>query len=83
MKPIGCPAGPVDIDKAPTERSVSLAVYEFNVAGQKAYAKAGFKECGRLREHIWFAGRWWDEIHMDCLAHEFESPVLATAVTPD
>ena len=23
-----------------------------------------------------FAGRWWDTISMDCLAHEFESPVL-------
>ncbi len=63
--------------------SLSLTVYEFNVAGQKAYARAGFKECGRLREASWFAGRWWDKIQMDCLAHEFESPVLATAVTPD
>jgi RimJ/RimL family protein N-acetyltransferase len=63
--------------------SVSLWVYEFNVAGQKAYARAGFRECGRLRERRWFAGRWWDQIQMDCLSTEFESPVLAKSVLPD
>ncbi len=62
--------------------SVHLTVYEFNVAGMKAYVKAGFRECGRLREATWFAGRWWDKIMMDCLAHEFESPVLASVVKP-
>ncbi len=63
--------------------SVSLTVAEFNIAGQRAYARAGFKECGRLRERIRFAERWWDQILMDCLAGEFESPVLASAVGPD
>ncbi len=63
--------------------SVHLTVYEFNVAGMKAYARAGFRECGRRREASWFADRWWDMIQMDCLAHEFESPVLARTVTPD
>ncbi len=37
--------------------SVSLTVAEFNVAGQRAYRKAGFRECGRLRERLWLAGR--------------------------
>jgi RimJ/RimL family protein N-acetyltransferase len=63
--------------------SISLTVAGFNLAGQKAYAKAGFRECGRTRERIWFAGQWWDQILMDCLAHEFESPVLANAIAPD
>lgn len=63
--------------------SVNLGVAEFNKAGQKAHAKAGFKECGRLRERILFAGRRWDQILMDCLASEFKGSVLAATVKPD
>lgn len=63
--------------------SVSLSVAEFNLAGRRAYEKAGFRECGRLRERRWLAGKLWDEIHMDCLATEFESPVLAAIFSPD
>jgi len=63
--------------------SINLTVAGFNIAGQKAYARAGFRECGRLRERIWFADRRWDQILMDCLAHEFESPVLARTIAPD
>jgi RimJ/RimL family protein N-acetyltransferase len=62
--------------------SVNLTVAGFNHAGQAAYRKAGFRECGRLREHIRFAGKWWDQIQMDCLAHEFDSPVLARIIDP-
>lgn len=63
--------------------SVNLKVAGFNLAGQRAYARAGFKECGRLRERLRFAGQWWDQVNMDCLAHEFESPILANSVLPD
>lgn len=63
--------------------SVSLTVAEFNLAGQRAYRKAGFRECGRLRERLWLAGRMWDQVQMDCLATEFESPVLAELFAPD
>jgi len=63
--------------------SVSLSVAEFNLAGRSAYRNAGFRECGRLRERLWLAGKMWDEIHMDCLASEFMSPVLAEVFAPD
>ncbi len=63
--------------------SVSLTVAEFNLAGQRAYRKAGFRECGRLRERLWLAGRMWDQIQMDCLATEFTSPVLEKLFAPD
>lgn len=63
--------------------SVMLTVAEFNQAGRRAYAKAGFREFGRRRECRWLAGRLWDEIYMDCLATEFASPVLAEILTPD
>ncbi|MGI8690769.1 MAG: GNAT family N-acetyltransferase [Thermomicrobiales bacterium] len=64
-------------------RNVALTVGEWNVAGQRAYAKAGFREYGRRRQCWMMGGRWWDEIAMDCLAMEFESPVLAQVFIPD
>jgi diamine N-acetyltransferase len=62
---------------------VHLGVAEFNRMGQRAYRKAGFKEAGRYREAFWAFGKRWDWIIMDCLASEFQSPVLATQFGPD
>ncbi len=56
--------------------SVMLVVFEWNEAGIRAYEKAGFHEFGRRRQCRWMGGRFWDEVQMDCLATEFESPVL-------
>ena len=58
-------------------RNVGLTVAEWNVAGQRAYVKAGFKEYGRRRSCRWMGGRWWDDVQMYALAAEFVSPVLA------
>jgi RimJ/RimL family protein N-acetyltransferase len=63
--------------------NVLLSVYEFNAAGRRAYEKAGFKEIGRRRQCRWLAGRLWDEVYMDCLATEFESPILTRLFDPD
>jgi RimJ/RimL family protein N-acetyltransferase len=63
--------------------SVNLTVAGFNLAGQRAYAKAGFKECGRLRETAWFAGKYWDTVLMDCLESEFSGSVLKDIFTAD
>ncbi len=62
--------------------SVGLGVAAFNLAGIRAYHKAGFRECGRWRERWWFAGSLWNHVLMDCLATEFESPVLADIFKP-
>lgn len=64
-------------------RNVGLTVAEWNVAGQRAYAKAGFKEFGRRRACRWMGGRWWDDVHMDAIATEFVSPVLALVFDPN
>ena len=63
--------------------SVILWVYEFNPAARRCYEKVGFREVGRRRESRWFNGRFWDEIAMDILASEFESPVLRALLEPD
>jgi len=54
-----------------------------NPADIKAYQRAGFKEIGRRRKCRMMGGRLWDEIYMDCLSSEFESPVLQRIYAPD
>ncbi len=62
--------------------NVQLAVLEFNVAGIRAYQKAGFTEYGRRRQSWLHNGRWWDIIFMDVLATEWESPVMTSLLAP-
>ncbi len=57
--------------------AVSLHVFAYNERGLRAYERAGFKRAGRLREARRLGDGVHDEILMDCLATEFESPVLA------
>lgn len=63
--------------------SAALRVDEFNLAGIRAYQKAGFRECGRRRQCQYMGGRLWDVIYMECLAREFVSPVLGRVFVPD
>jgi diamine N-acetyltransferase len=63
--------------------NVMLTVFPFNPAGLRAYKRAGFKEIGRRRECRMMGGKLWDEVHMDCLSSEFESPVLGRIYAPD
>ncbi|MYB77677.1 MAG: GNAT family N-acetyltransferase, partial [Chloroflexi bacterium] len=64
--------------------NVMLHVHEYNLAGIRAYTKAGFKEFGRRRECHFMGGKYWDLIHMECLASEWgPSPVLAEVFKPD
>jgi RimJ/RimL family protein N-acetyltransferase len=52
---------------------VHLRTYEYNERGQAAFRKAGFVEEGRLRQHIYMEGRYWDVVLMGCLREEFEA----------
>lgn len=45
-------------------RIIKLAVYAENLTAQTLYTKMGFKEFGRLKEGIWYRGRYIDEIEM-------------------
>lgn len=62
--------------------TVILSVDEFNIAARKAYTKAGFQESGRFRGATVVAGKRFDRIIMDCVASEFESPVLRAILEP-
>ena len=63
--------------------SVMLMTDSFNLAGQAAYKKAGFKEFGRRRQSSLLNGELHDMVYMDCLASEFASSVLRTIFAPD
>ena len=63
--------------------SVMLTTDSYNLAGQAAYRKAGFKEFGRRRECSFLNGELRDMVYMDCLASEFTSPVLGRIFVPD
>ena len=63
--------------------SVMLTVAEYNVAGRRAYERAGFREWGRRRECRMRAGRLYDLLYMECLSTDFTSPVLAAILTPE
>ena len=50
---------------------IQLSVAPFNPAGIRAYQKAGFVEEGRQRESVLHDGRWYDEVLMSILDHEW------------
>jgi len=56
--------------------SVMLRAYAFNERALACYRKCGFREIGRRREAKVIAGRCWDEIYMDILDSELESPYV-------
>jgi len=63
--------------------NVLLTAVSFNESGLRAYQRAGFREIGRRRECWLMGGRWYDEVYMDCIATEFDSPVLKHIFVPD
>jgi RimJ/RimL family protein N-acetyltransferase len=52
---------------------VHLTVFAANERASRAYARAGFKPAGRMREAMFRDGRFHDLLRMDCLAREFET----------
>ena len=50
---------------------IQLGVAPFNAAGIRAYEKAGFTEEGRFREYVLHDGRWYDEVLMSILDHDW------------
>jgi diamine N-acetyltransferase len=63
--------------------NVMLATLEYNAAGLRAYTKAGFREVGRRRESVTMSGKRYDQIFMDCVATDFESPAFGRVFTPE
>jgi RimJ/RimL family protein N-acetyltransferase len=52
---------------------VGLAVFAFNERAIRSYRKVGFVVEGRSREAIWRDGRFFDEIEMSVLEHEWRT----------
>jgi len=62
--------------------NISLETYGYNERAIKAYERAGFKIMGRRREVNRWGGKVYDEIIMDCLATEFETPLKRILTLP-
>jgi RimJ/RimL family protein N-acetyltransferase len=52
---------------------VYLHVYEFNERAVACYRKCGFQMEGRLRQHSYCEGRYWDSLVMGILRSEFDA----------
>lgn len=48
-------------------------VFEDNARAIRAYEKCGFQKEGRLREATYRRGRYYDQLMMSILDHEFEA----------
>lgn len=51
---------------------VHLGVYDFNEGGIRSYERVGFRYEGRLRQMIYYEGRYWDEWPMRILRTEWD-----------
>ncbi len=56
--------------------NIMLETFSFNQRALKSYKKVGFREIGRRRQSIILAGKKYDEILLDILAEDFESPFI-------
>ncbi len=85
-KGFGTETGRLMLDYAFTALGLSnvmLTVFENNLAGRRAYEKAGFREFGRRRQARMMGTRRWDVIYMDCLSSEFTGSVLPRVFAGD
>jgi len=57
-------------------KNVMLKVFSYNKRAIKSYEKAGFKLIGSRRCAKIIAGEYYDDVYMDVLADEFESPFI-------
>lgn len=51
---------------------VHLGVYDFNETGIRSYERVGFRYEGRLRQMLYYEGRYWDEWPMRILRAEWD-----------
>jgi len=55
---------------------VHLRARADNARGIRAYEKCGFRHEGQSREAVYANGRYYDEVRMGILRHEFDAPLL-------
>jgi RimJ/RimL family protein N-acetyltransferase len=63
--------------------NVLLRVHAYNLAGIRAYEKAGFRTIGVRHKSKLMGGTLWDTVYMEALADTFVSPVLGKILIPD
>ena len=56
--------------------NIMLEVKSFNERAINCYKKVGFKEFGRRRQSYFLNGKYYDDVHMDILAEEFQGDYI-------
>ena len=56
--------------------SIQLEVLSANKRAIKCYEKCGFKKTGQSRERLFIDGKYYDNVHMDILDHEFKGSYI-------
>ena len=62
--------------------NIMLTTYGYNERAIQAYTNAGFRLVGRRREAHRWGNKRYDEVIMDCLATEFETPLKRIITLP-
>ncbi|GAC1618988.1 MAG: GNAT family protein [Ktedonobacteraceae bacterium] len=55
--------------------NIMLSTFAYNERAIRAYTRAGFRIVGRRREAHRWGDKFYDEVIMDCLSTEFETPL--------
>ncbi len=53
-------------------RKICSEVFEFNEQAIKLNRKLGFRDAGRLRQHVWYRDRYWDLLQFELFREDFD-----------
>jgi RimJ/RimL family protein N-acetyltransferase len=53
-------------------RKICSEVFEFNEQAIRLNRKLGFRDAGRLRQHVWWRDRYWDLLQFELFREDFD-----------
>ena len=53
-------------------RKICSEVFAFNEPVLRMHRKVGFRECGKLRDHIWYRDRYWDLVQFELFRDDWD-----------
>lgn len=56
-------------------RKICSEVFEYNDSVVRIHQKAGYREAGRLRQHIWYKDRYWDLLQFEMFREDWDAAI--------